>query len=174
MTRQDAHEEIAQLRRNRESDAPRAMQMDAIRKTDRDYEINDPRTRYTRSEMRENTLRSALDQRSEPRRFDDRTFSPSTPDEAMTSHFRGIAETRELISGDVVFTPKAIGIRVTTERAVEIDPSDEGFLLWFPKACASVVARDGKRFQIAIAKRLWDEREVEGLLALPDRTPIEC
>jgi hypothetical protein len=174
MTREEAYEEIARLRRERASDAPRATQMDAIRRDDRDYEINDPRTRYTRSELRENALRSALDQRSEPRRFDDRVFSPSTPDEAMTSYPRPIRETRELTSEAVYFTPKAIGISVTTERAVEADPADRGFILWFPKACAQVVARSGNRYQLAIAKRMWDECEVEGLLALPDRTPIEA
>lgn len=174
MTTEDAYEEIARLRSERESDLPRAMQMDVIRRQDRDYEVNDPRTRYTRSELREQTLRSALDKRSEPRRFDDRTFSPSTPDEAMTSYARPIRETRELVSSAVYFTAKAIGISVTTERAVDVDPNDRGFVLWFPKSRAQVVAREGLRYQIAIDKRMWDECEVEGLLALPDRTPIEC
>lgn len=175
MTREEAYEEIAKLRRERESDSPRAMQADAIRHQDRDYEINDPRTRYTRSELRENLLRSALDQRSERRQFDRGSFAPTTPDEAMTATLGPVAETREIVTqaAGLIYWRDRLGIKVTTEIAAA-DPNDEGFALWFARDRVEIARSSDGTVRVSVPKWHWDRNEIEGLVALPGRTPIEA
>jgi hypothetical protein len=175
MTREEAYEEIAKLRRERESDAPRAMQMDAIRHTDRDFEINDPRTRYSASEIRENALRSALDGRTERRQFDRGSFAPTTPDEAMTAVAAPIAETRDIVTqaAGLIYWRDRLGIKVTTENAAA-DPDDEGFALWFARDRVEIARSSDGTVRVSVPKWHWDRNEIEGLLALPGRTPIEA
>lgn len=175
MTRDEAYEEIARLRRERASDAPRAMQMDVIRHQDRDFEINDPRTRYSASEIRENALRSALDGRTERRQFDRGSFAPTTPDEAMTAIAAPIAETRDIVTqaAGLIYWRDRLGIKVTTENAAA-DPHDEGFALWFARDRVEIARSSDGTVRVSVPKWHWDRNEIEGLLALPGRTPIEA
>ena len=175
MTKDEAYKEIARLRRERESDAPRAMQMDAIRHQDRDFEINDPRTRYLTSELRENAIRMALDGASGPRQFDGRTFPFGTPDEAMTATLTPIAETREIVTqaDGLIYWRDRLGIKVTTEMAAA-DPDDEGFALWFARDRVEIARSSDGTVRVSVPKWHWDRNEIEGLVALPGRTPIEA
>ena len=175
LTREEAYEEIAKLRRERESDSPRAMQADAIRHQDRDYEINDPRTRYLTSELRENAIQMALDGGCGPRQFDGRTFPSATPDEAMTAVLRPIAETREIVTkaAGLIYWNDRLGIKVTTEIAAA-DPNDEGFALWFARDRVEIARSSDGTVRVLVPKWHWDRSEIEGLVALPGRTPIEA
>ena len=175
MTKDEAYKEIARLRSERESDAPRAMQMDVIRHQDRDFEINDPRTRYSASEIRENALRSALDGRTERRQFDRGSFAPTTPDEAMTAIAAPIAETRDIVTqaAGLIYWRDRLGIKVTTENAAA-DPDDEGFALWFARDRVEIARSSDGTVRVSVPKWHWDRNEIEGLLALPGRTPIEA
>ncbi len=175
MTREEGYEEIERLRRERESDAPRAMQMDVIRHKDRDYEINDPRTRYSASEIRENALRSALDGRTERRQFDRGSFAPTTPDEAMTAIAAPIAETREIVTqvAGLIYWKDRLGIKVTTELGAA-DPDDKGFALWFARDRVEIARSSDGTVRVSVPKWHWDRSEIEGLVALPGRTPIEA
>ena len=175
MTRDEAYEEIARLKRERASDAPRAMQMDVIRHQDRDFEINDPRTRYSASDIRENALRTALDGRTERRQFDRGSFAPTTTDEAMTAKLAPIAETREIVTqaAGLIYWEDRLGIKVTTELGAA-DPDDKGFALWFARDRVEIARSSDGTVRVSVPKWHWDRNEIEGLVALPGRTPIEA
>ncbi|MCC6742836.1 MAG: hypothetical protein IT175_03155 [Acidobacteria bacterium] len=175
MTREEIYDEIARLRRERESDAPRAMQMDAIRKQDRDYEIDDPRTRYSKNEIRENALRFSLEPRAERRQLDRGSFAPETRDEAMTATMGPIGETRDIVTqaAGLIYWRDRLGIKVTTELGAA-DPDDKGFALWFARDRVEIARSSDGTVRVSVPKWHWDRSEIEGLVALPGRTPIEA
>lgn len=174
-TKQEALEEISRLRAEKFSDAGRGATNDAIRRRDRDFELNDPRTRQSAYEIRADQLQSEVDRRTHRRQFDRSSFLPWTPDSEMTAVLAPIAETRVIVTeaAGLIFWRDKLGVKVTTETGAA-DPADEGFVLWFDRDRVEIARASDGTVQVSVPKWHWDRKEIEGLYALPGRTPIEA
>ncbi len=123
-------------------------------------------TRAASAADRATALRSTLD-----------TRSPAYLEaaEAMTAKLAPIAETREIVTqaAGLIYWKDRLGIKVTTEIAAA-DPDDEGFALWFARDRVEIARSSDGTVRISVPKWHWDRSEIEGLVALPGRTPIEA